>query len=589
MTPQELLALLQRALADHEAGRTEDAEAIYRRILAEHPDNADALHLMGVLLTQRGRPAEGLPLLHRATLVAPNFAQAHFHLGQALAELNRHPEALNCFARALQLDPKYAMVRTQAGSSLLTMGRLNEALEQFRIATQMEPNNGGFLGNYGFCLHRMGKFNEALAVLRRAAGIQPIEVPVLLQLGEALWGGQQFAEAAQIAERAEKMAPHDIRVLILLGNSYQVLARSEEAAAAYRRVIEIDPNNFDALSNLALTILKMGQAKESLEMYEQIVARWPDRMDALANRSLAILTLGDLERGFREYETRWRSAAFKDKAPVPGTRWDGSQDIAGRTLLLTSEQGMGDVIQFIRYVPKIVADRGAKVLVHCAPELRGVIETVPGVSGIHHPGEPLPRFDLYAPLASLPAIFKTTLDTIPADIPYVRADQTKVQRWRERLAPLKGLKVGIVWAGTPLHQNDAARSSKLADFAPLAMEGVALLSLQKGKPEAQLQNPPPGMQITPLGQDLRTFADTAALLECLDLTISVDTSVVHLAGALGRPVWTLLAKGPDWRWMLERDDTPWYPTMKLFRQREMGNWSEVIARVSANLRELAKL
>jgi hypothetical protein len=312
-------------------------------------------------------------------------------------------------------------------------------------------------------------------------------------------------------------------------------------------------------------------------------------MDALANRSLAILTLGDLERGFREYETRWRSAAFKDKPPVPGTRWDGTADVIGKTVLLTSEQGMGDVIQFIRYVPKIVRERGAKVLVHCSPDLRAVIETVDGVSGIHHPGEVLPRFDLYAPLASLPAIFKTTLETIPADVPYIRADPARVERWKERLASARGVKVGIVWAGTPLHQNDAARSSKLSDFAPLAMEGVSLFSLQKGKPEAQLQNPPPGIQITPLGQDLRSFADTAALLQCLDLTISVDTSVVHVAGALARPVWTLLAKGPDWRWMLEREDSPWYPTMKLFRQREMGNWSEVMLRVSANLREIAKL
>jgi tetratricopeptide (TPR) repeat protein len=587
MTPQEILPLLQRALADHEAGRAGDAEAIYRRILAEHPDNPDALHLMGVLLTQRGKPAEALPLLHRASQVAPNFAQGHFHLGQALAELDRHNEALPCFARALQLDPRYAMVRVQAGSSLLSLGRINEALEQFRIAAQMDPNNGGFLGNYGFALYRAGKAQEALQVLRRAVTMPPVEVPVLLQLGEVLWNLQLYEEAAQVAEQAERMAPRDIRVLILLGNSYQVVARSPEAAAAYRRVIEIDSTNFDAWSNLALTLLKMSQATESLEMYEQIVSRWPDRMDALANRSLAILTLGDLGRGFKEYETRWRSAAFKHNTNFPAPRWDGA-DLAGKTILLTSEQGMGDVIQFIRYAPKVVA-RGAKVLVHCAPDLRGVIETVEGISGISHPGEKIPPIDFYAPLASLPAIFQTTLQTIPAAVPYVRADPARVARWKERLASSQGFKVGIVWAGTPLHQNDYARSSKLADFAPLVMEGVTLFSLQKGKPEAQLTNPPPGMQITPVGPDLRNFADTAALLECLDLLISVDTSVVHLAGALGRPVWTLLAKGPDWRWMLDREDSPWYPTMKLFRQREMGDWTEVMRRVSENLRQLVRL
>jgi hypothetical protein len=330
----------------------------------------------------------------------------------------------------------------------------------------------------------------------------------------------------------------------------------------------------------------MGQAKESLDMYEQIVARWPDRMDALANRSLAILTLGDLPRGFAEYETRWKSAAFKDKVSMPCPRWDGA-DVTGKTILLTSEQGSGDVIQFIRYAP-LVSARGAKVSVHCSPELRGVIETVAGVSGIFHAGDQLPPMDFYAPLASLPSIFKTTLDTIPANVPYVRADPDKLARWQERLASASGFKVGIVWAGTPLHQNDCARSSKLSDFAPLAIQGVSLFSLQKGKPESQLASPPPGMQITALGPDLRNFADTAALLQCLDLLISVDTSVVHLAGALGKPVWTLLAKGPDWRWMLDREDSPWYPTMRLFRQREMGNWSDVIARVSENLRQQVK-
>jgi hypothetical protein len=439
-------------------------------------------------------------------------------------------------------------------------------------------------------LYRAGRSEEALAVLRRAIALSPDEAGPALQMGEVLWHGGDYDQAAEIGQRVVQRFSGDKRGWILLGNALQTLARFDEAVTAYNRVLELDPDNFDAFSNIALTLLKMGEAKRSLEMYDEAVRRWPSRIDARANRSLAMLTLGDLAGGFAEYETRWQSAAFAGKSSA-GTanapRWHG-EDPAGKTILLTTEQGMGDVIQFIRYAP-LIAARSATVHVAAAPELRPVLESVAGVSRIFQGGEPRPHLDWHAPIASLPHIFHTTLDNVPADVPYVRAEPQRVEKWRERLAGDEKVKVGIVWAGTPLHQNDRARSCRLFDFSPLAaVADTSWYSLQKGPGVAQLDNPPPGMTITALGDELRDFGDTAALLECLDLLISVDTSVVHLAGALGRPVWMVAARGPDWRWLLDRQDSPWYPTLRIFRQNRSGEWGPVFERVTDALRGFAR-
>ena len=583
MTPQQTMEVLQRALADHQSGRTREAEAAYRRVLAEQPNHPDALHLLGVLLTQHGNAVAALPLLQRAAQLGPNVAQFHFHLGQAWAALNRHNEALASFATAIRLDPRDGLMRSEAGASLAAIGRPVESLEQHRIATELAPANAAILGNYGMALFRAGRPQDALLVLRRAVALDPNDVGVRLQLGEVVWQTSNYEEANQIAQQAMRLAPNDPRVKLLLGNTLQTLARFEEAADVYRELAQLDPNSFDAYSNLALTLLKLGEAKQSLEMYDRAIARWPERADARANRSLAILTLGDLTRGFAEYESRWQSAAFAGKgAPSSAPRWHG-EDPTGKTILITTEQGMGDVIQFVRYAP-LLAARGATVIVACAPEIRSLVATVGGIARILVPGEPLPTVDWYAPILSLPHIFGTTLQTIPADVPYLRADPQLVSQWRDRLSDDANLKVGLVWAGNPAHQNDRSRSCRLADLAPLAgVEGVTFYSLQVGEPSKQPT--PPGMRLVQLGPDI---PNTAAALENLDLLISVDTSIAHLGGALARPVWLALARGPDWRWMLDREDSPWYPTFRLFRQDKPGAWVPLFERMADALRQRVK-
>ncbi len=581
MTPQEVFQILERALADHQAGRGAEAEAGYRRVLAAQPNNADALHLLGVLETQHGQPAAALPLLQRAVQLFPGTAQFQLHFAQALAATGRHPEALAAFHRAIQLDPKDPRARSEAGASLAQVGRARDALEQYRIATELAPGNAGIAGNYGMALFRAGQSEQALKVLRHAVTLNPDELSPQLQLGEVLWLGLSYEEANEIARRVTTCAPADVRGWILLGSTFQTMARFEEAADTYRKVLQLDPNNFDAFSNLAGTLLNMGEAKQSLEMYEQVLARWPDRADARTNRSLAMLTLGDLAGGFEEFESRWKHAAFARAWLAPDVpRWHG-EDPAGKSILLTTEQGIGDVFQFVRYAP-LIAQRGATVHVAATAEIHPFLATVAGVSKLVRPGEAPPPVNWYAPVASLPHIFRTTLENVPAEVPYITADAQLVAQWRDRLAEDPNVKVGLAWAGNPAHQNDRSRSCKLTDLAPLAgVERVTFYSLQVGEPSKQPV--PAGMRFVQLGPDL---PNTAAALENLDLLISVDTSIAHLGGALARPVWLALARGPDWRWMLDREDSPWYPTFRLFRQTRPGEWDPVFERMAGALRDL---
>ncbi len=584
MTGQEILNLLQTALAHHNAGRRAEAEPLYRRVLEIDPGNHDALHLLGVLLTQSGRVEDAIPLLSKAVAIHPQMVEFHRHLADALGMAGRYPQALTSYQNALQLNPRDPLSRAGAGAVLLNAGRFNDAVEQIRIAAELQPGDPGALGNFGTALSRAGRFADAVNVLSRAVMMGPNVASVWMQYAEALWRLDRLEEALRAARRSLELNPNDALAHVLHGNVLQVMAEFEQAVEAYRTAAKLHSNSHDALNNIGLTLLKMGEATEALKVLEDAVQRWPQSSDVRANRSLALLTLGDLEHGLPEYESRWQSPAFAKLPRQSKPRWDGSE-LGGKAILLEGEQGMGDTIQFVRYAP-MVAARGGHVIVMCGTPLHKIVSTVDGVSGVVAKGM-LPLFDVHLPLASLPFVFRTTLESIPATVPYVRSDAARVEAWRKRLADDANFKVGIAWAGSPGHQNDRSRSTTLAAFAPvLAVEGATLYSLQKGDATRQIEAARENQRVIPLGHELNDFSDTAALLENLDLVISVDTSIVHLAGALARPVWTLLPRGPDWRWMLDREDSPWYPTMRLFRQERVGDWAGVFERVA---RELGKL
>ncbi len=574
--------MVQTGLAHHLANQIEPAERLYRQVLSIEPSHPDALHLLGVLVAQRGEHQQALPMLQQAVELAPMIGEFHRHLADVFALSNRHAEALEVYVNAIQRDPNDVLSLYAAARSAAQLGRDAQAAECLQRLTQLQPNNAAAWADFGIVLTRLNQLPPSVEALQRSIAIEPTG-HALTGLSDALRQLNRVDEALDPARRGAELQPEVAWAQIAYGNVLQVLARFDEAVDHYRKALAIEPGHFDAINNLGLTLLKMGRPHEALKTWDEAVRTYPDNANLRANRSLGILTLGDLARGFSEYESRFDSLAFRSTPQPTQPRWRG-EDVRGKTILLSSEQGLGDTIHFARYVPRI-AETGARVVIACPPEIRDLLLTVKGVAEVRTRGDADPQFDYWVPMASLPFHFKTTLENVPADVPYVHVEPVRVESWRNRLAGEDIFNVGIVWAGSPLHQNDRSRSCHLEQFFPLArIDGVRLFPLQKGPAAQAVAGAPANLNLTSLGDELNDFSDTAAVLGALDLLIAVDTSVVHLAGALGRPVWTLLAHGPDWRWMMEREDSPWYPTMRLFRQPKPHDWASVFEQLERELR-----
>jgi hypothetical protein len=432
-----------------------------------------------------------------------------------------------------------------------TAGRLAEAEKIYRQILQVVPNNASALHNLGELAYRCKRFDAAIQLLRRAIEIEPNKAIHRNTLAVALFSNAQ---------------PDD---------SYQ----------ACLQALELDPNLSSAHANLGICHADRGDLPSSIKSFERAIEL--DANNACAHDGLGLSSLmhGDLQRGWQEQEWRWAKHDFAPRRFTSTPHWKG-ENLTGKRLFIYIEQGYGDVIQFSRYLP-LLAARGIKVLMECPPEMARLLKTVPDDTQWVHAGMPVaPACDVACPLMSVPLWCGTSLETIPATIPYMQADPELVARWRAFFQTDPTLKVGLCWAGRPTHTNDHNRSTNLASFAPLAdVPGVTFYSLQKGPAATQSAQPPPGMRLIDLGPRLDTFDTTAAILCSLDLLVSVDTSPVHLAGAMGRPVWNILPFCPDWRWMLNRPDTPWYPTMRLFRLTKRGDWAGAMAQVKQALQE----
>jgi hypothetical protein len=404
----------------------------------------------------------------------------------------------------------------------------------------------------------------------------------------------RLAEAAEVLRRAIARAPTFALAHNNLGSVLRDAGDAEAALASYRQAIELAPGDPRYRNNLALALQDLCRLDEAIESFDTALRLRPEYQKARAFRALALLLVGDYARGWADYEARREIGVEFADYSAGRPLWDGS-DPAGRTILLHGEQGIGDTIQFVRYAP-LQAARGARVVVQCQPPLVPLLEPSLAARGVWRVvalDEAPPEFDLYCPLPGLPHRFGTRVETIPANVPYLDAPPERVDEWRRWLSDparegFDAFRVGIVWAGAAGNLNDRRRSVRATDFMPLAqIPGVCLYSLQKGPPLAQLGESAPGLAAHDLDERLNDFADTAAVIMNLDLVVTVDTSVAHLAGALGRPVWTLLPFSPDFRWMLGRSDSPWYPTMRLFRQAKPGDWSSVFDDVALALRDAA--
>ncbi|MBO0736770.1 MAG: tetratricopeptide repeat protein [Alphaproteobacteria bacterium] len=511
------------------------------------PGNAEAHNSLGIALRALGRLAEAEASYREAVQLRPNYPEAHSNLGNALRALGRPGEAEASYREALRLRPNYPEAYYNLGAALIDLGRLVEAEASYREALRLSPNYPEAHSNLGHALCDLGRPAEAEASCREALRLRPNNPQAHNNLGVAL----------------------------------NDLSRAAEAEASYREALRLRPNYPEVHSNLGSALYALGRLTEAEASFREALRLRPNYPEAHDNLGHALLLAGRFEEGWKEYEWRWKTKTLSSSArDFSAPLWRG-EAIADRTILLHAEQGLGDTLQFCRYAPLI--GRGAGIILEVQAPLVRLLSRLPGVMKIGARGESLPPFDLHCPLMSLPLAFRTTLDTIPAATPYLSADPSLAANWRERLVGLDGPRIGLVWAGQARSNFPAAaavdrrRSIALKALAPLAeVSGVSFVSLQKDGPAAQAANPPPGMVLHDFTGKLHDFEDTAALIVNLDLVISVDTSVAHLAGALGKPVWLLNRFDTCWRWLLNRDDSPWYPTLRQFRQPRPGDWNSAV-------------
>ncbi len=473
-------------------------------------------------------------------------------------------------------------------SACLARGAADEALARCEAALDAGTGRRPDLLNLlGYALAALNRRDDAVAAFTEAASLSPNDPEAHANLGAALLDAGSTKQAAAALERALALFPHHPNALYNLGLARQQDWRLDEAIALYRRSLAAGQRDPECAVNLGIALKDSGDTAAAVETYKQVLAADPGNAGARYNLALALLLDGDFANGWAAYEARWHTPHFRHaRRDLDGPVWDG-RPLPGKTLLLQGEQGLGDVLQFSRYAAVAKAS-GAQVVLRCRPRLVELLSNADGIDAIVSEREDPPAFDAWAHLMSLPHILGTTPETVPAQVPYVHPDPARVEKWRKALAPLPGLKLGIGWQGDPGYAGDARRSIPLAAFTPLArLPDVSLISLQKGPGRQQFTGLPADVSLTDLGpqldEDGGAFTDTAAVLQSLDLVITSDTALAHVAGATGRPVWLALPHMPDWRWMRGRDDSPWYPTMRLFRQPTPGDWDGVFAAIATAL------
>ncbi|MGD0389610.1 MAG: tetratricopeptide repeat protein [Tepidisphaeraceae bacterium] len=542
--------LLELAIQRHQAGQLEEAIANCRQILSHQPRHPAALHLVGIIARQIGRLDASIELIRRAA--AGNTADPHFHndLADALRNKRQYDESFAACREALRIKPDFPEAYITLGNVLADQGQLDGAIAAAREALRIRPDYALAFNNLGVYLHSKGQLEESIAAGRQAIRLDG--------------GRSEFHNN--------------------LGRALQDQGQLDEAIAARRQAIRLKPDFAEAYNDLGNALRDVGQPEESIAALRRSVQLMPDYALAHWNLALSLLMQGDFVQGWREYEWRWRWDGFSSPCRnFAQPLWNG-EELDGKTILLYAEQGIGDAIQFARYIPR-VARRGGGIVVECQTPLKRLLSRIPSVQAVITEGEPLPPFDVQCPLLSLPLAFRTNWSSIPASVPYLKPDRKQSAMWKKRLAAeYPHRRIGLAWAGSSAHKKDRTRSVELSQLAPLAaIPGNSFFSLQMG--EAGKQVPPAEMTLHDFTAELNDFADTAALLDNLDLVITVDTAVAHLAGAMGKPVWVLVSYAPDWRWLLRREDSPWYPTMRLFRQTSIGDWANVIQRVANSLAE----
>jgi tetratricopeptide (TPR) repeat protein len=628
VTP-DLAGLLDLAITHHQNGRLAEAERLYSEIRQSDSDHFEATHLLGTIRHQQGRNQEAVELIAAALESSPQSAPALVNLGAALSVLGRHEEALAKYDAALVVAPNWAEALLNRGNALLELKRFEEALVTYDRVIEIRPNYPAALDARGRALLELRRPNDALASFEKVLALAPDHANALFNRGNALVALAQQDEATASYDRA--LASYDEAIahkpdhaealystgVVLMqmnkpqkalarfdralgirsdyaealcgrGNALRELDRAEDALASYDAALTVHPDHIETLCNRGNALAAVNRLQEALASYDRALEVDGDNADLRFNRAYLLLLLGRFGEGWHEHEWRRRRKSWVERQ-FAGPEWAG-EDIRGKRVLLYTEQGMGDTIQFARFA-RLVAQRGANIILEVQPRLTGLLQTLEPDVVIVRRGSELPEFDCHLPLMSVPSILGFEPERSRTAVPYLSADPIRIAHWASRL-PAGGFRVGIVWQGNASGPIDKGRSIPLRAFAPLGrIPGVKLFSLQKGAGKEQVADLPLGMSIETLGTDFDTgteaFLDTAAILMNLDLIVTSDTAVAHLAGALGRPVWIVLKHVPDWRWMMGREDSPWYPTVRLFRQGRAGDWDKVFARIATELAALA--
>lgn len=572
----------------YDLGRRAEAQAAFRQALALEPGHADANYHLGVALQDAGRLDDAQAAYRQAVAARADHADAHHRLGNVLEALGRLDDADAAYRQALTIRPQFPEALDSLGGVLKSLGRFAEAELACRLALAIRPDYAQAHANLGALLVDLKRLSEAEAACRQAIAHSADHPEAHYNLGIALHNLDRLAEAEEAYRHAIRCRPDLVHAHNNLGCVLRALGREEDALASFEHARALRPALAEVHYNLGVTLGLLGRQPEAEAAYRQALALHPDYGDACFGLAVLLLGLGRFDEGWRLYESRYVQPAFvhmTTRTLLHCPQWQG-EDLAGKSLLVWQEDGLGDMLQFGRYFGMLKARGAAHVAFACAPPLRRLMSGVAGVDAVLDHDDAMAgssRFDCWTSLLSAPLHVGTTVDTIPPPL-RLAPEPASVARWRARLDALApGPRIGLVWKGNPLHHNDANRSlPSLTTLAPLwNVPGARFVSLQKGQGEDEARDPPNGLPLLHLGSEVEDFADTAAIVAQLDLVVCVDTSTAHLAASLGTPCWVLLPdRDVDWRWMHARDDSPWYPqTVRVFRRARGESWLMLAERV----------
>lgn len=609
--------MLREALAAQSGGRLPEAKAICQRLITVAPACVDAWHLLGVVELQSANPAAALAALNRAIVLAPSQGGLHALRARIHEALSESDKALADCLRSLELDPGNAESWLRKARLLRGKGDSAGAIPAFDRYLAIRPEDARIWFNRGNALVAAGHLREAVESYRNAVRLQPDFADGWFNLGTALLSNDRGEEAVAVFQAMLQRHPEHAEARINLGNALRSQGREREAEAVYRQALQIAPARAEIHNNLASILLASGQPDAALTHFDAALKTAPDEMlfhlgratalkhlgqldsalcafdralelapdhvETRTSRSLCLLLAGRLSEGFSEYEWRWQAPDLADIRPdFVQPCWLGREELRGKRLLVRWEQGFGDTIQFSRYIERL-NELGAEVILQVQAPLLALMRGLRGHGALLADNQPLPEFDYHVPMLSLPLALQTTLASIPAHDRYLWPDAAKVAVWRQRLGAPRSLRVGLAWSGRPQHKNDRQRSLPLHEFLEGLPEGPEYFVLQKDVRETDMEVLAAHEALRCPASEFVDFSDTAAVCELMDLVVTVDTSIAHLAGALGKPFFLLLPFVPDWRWLTGRDDSPWYPTARLFRQEAEREWAPVLAAVRAEV------